>query len=71
MNKNEKITVPGKVIKAMPNILFQVELENGRVIIAHLAGKLRQNFIKIIEGDDVEVEISAYDTDKGRITYRR
>lgn len=70
MNMNKKITVTGKVVKAMPNVLFQVELENGKIIVAHLAGKLRQNFIKILEGDTVKVEISPYDLDKGRITYR-
>lgn len=62
--------VQGKVTEALANAQFRVELENGHTIIAHAAGKLRKNFIRIIPGDTVKCEISAYDLSKGRITYR-
>ncbi len=64
------IEVAGKITELLPNTLFRVELENGRKIIAHISGKMRMHFIKILPGDDVLVEISKYDLSKGRITYR-
>ena len=60
----------GTVLEALPNAMFQVELENGHQILAHISGKLRMNFIKILPGDKVTVELSPYDLTKGRITWR-
>ncbi len=60
----------GTVVEAMPNVVFQVELENGHKILAHISGKLRMNFIRILPGDKVTVEMSPYDLTKGRITWR-
>ncbi len=68
--KEEAIQVSGKVLKALANTQFHVELENGHRVIAHVAGKMRKNFIRIIPGDNVTVEISPYDLTKGRIVYR-
>lgn len=62
--------VQGKVTEALANAMFRVELDNGHTIIAHAAGKLRKNFIRILPGDSVTVEVSPYDLNKGRITYR-
>jgi len=62
--------VEGKVLEALPNAQFQVELQNGHKILAHISGKLRMNFIRILPGDKVTVEISPYDLTKGRITWR-
>ncbi len=70
MSKADVIEVEGIVVEKLPNATFQVELENGHKIIAHISGKLRQNFIKIIPGDKVVVEMSPYDLTKGRITWR-
>lgn len=70
MAKDDVIEVEGKVVEALPNTVFKVELENGHIITAHISGKLRMNFIKILVGDTVTVEISAYDLTKGRITWR-
>lgn len=70
MAKDEVIEVEGKVVEALPNTMFKVELENGHIITAHISGKLRMNFIKILVGDVVTVEVSAYDLSKGRITWR-
>ena len=64
------IEVEGTVIEPLPNAMFRVELENGHRILAHVSGKIRMNFIKILPGDKVTVEISPYDLTKGRITYR-
>ena len=69
MSKSEVIEIEGKVIEALPNAQFQVELENGHQILAHISGKLRMNFIRILPGDKVTVEISPYDLTKGRITW--
>ena len=66
----DTIEVEGKVIERLPNTKFKVELPNGRSIIAHISGKMRMHFIKILPGDSVQVEISKYDLTKGRITYR-
>ncbi|MGN1317841.1 MAG: translation initiation factor IF-1 [Lachnospirales bacterium] len=70
MAKNDVIEAEGTVLEKLPNAMFQVELENGHKIIAHISGKLRKNFIKIIPGDKVQVEMSPYDLTKGRITWR-
>lgn len=70
MAKEDSITVDGTVREALPNARFRVELENGHVVLAHISGKIRQNFIRILPGDTVKVELSPYDLTKGRITYR-
>ncbi|GJD11607.1 Translation initiation factor IF-1 [Galdieria sulphuraria] len=68
--KKDMLEAEGKVIDTLPNAVFRVELENGSVILAHIAGKLRKNLIRILEGDRVKVEISPYDITKGRIIVR-
>lgn len=70
MSKEDVIEVSGKIIEALPNATFQVELENGHKILAHISSKLRMNFIRILPGDKVTVEMSPYDLTKGRITWR-
>lgn len=70
MAKEEPIKVEGKVLETLPNAMFKVELENGHVLTAHISGKMRMHFIKILPGDKVTVELSPYDLDRGRITYR-
>ena len=70
MSKEETIEVEGIVIDALPNAVFKVRLENGHEIIAHISGKLRQNYIKILTGDRVTIELSPYDLSRGRITWR-
>lgn len=70
MSKEDVIEVEGIVVDALPNATFQVELENGHKILAHISGKLRMNFIRILPGDMVTVEMSPYDLTKGRITWR-
>ncbi|MCK4593328.1 translation initiation factor IF-1 [bacterium] len=70
MAKEEVIQVEGVVTKALPNAMFRVELENGRVILAHICGKMRMHFVRILPGDRVRVEITPYDLTKGRITWR-
>lgn len=70
MAKEEPIKVDGKVLETLPNAMFKVELENKHVLLAHISGKMRMHFIKILPGDKVTVEISPYDLSKGRITYR-
>lgn len=70
MSKDDVIELQGTVIEALPNAMFQVELENGHKILAHISGKLRMNFIKILPGDKVTVEISPYDLSRGRIIWR-
>ncbi|EHR33507.1 translation initiation factor IF-1 [Helcococcus kunzii] len=71
MSNKEVIEVTGKVAEALPNTKFIVELENGHQIYAHISGKLRMNYIKILPGDEVTVEMSPYDLTKGRITWRK
>jgi len=71
MSNKEVIEVTGKVAEALPNTKFIVELENGHQIHAHISGKLRMNYIKILPGDEVTVEMSPYDLSKGRITWRK
>jgi len=68
--KEDVIEVEGTVIEALPNAQFQVELENGHKILAHISGKLRMNFIRILPGDKVTIELSPYDLTRGRITWR-
>ncbi len=70
MAKQGSIKVDGIIIDTLPNAAFKVKLENGHEIIAHISGKMRMNFIKILEGDKVAVELSPYDLTRGRITYR-
>ncbi|MDH3583995.1 MAG: translation initiation factor IF-1 [Phycisphaerae bacterium] len=70
MAKEDKITVEAEVTDALPNAMFKVKLENGHSVLAHLAGKMRMHYIRIVPGDRVTVEISPYDLTKGRITYR-
>jgi translation initiation factor IF-1 len=68
--KEEPIRTEGRIVEALPNTQFMVELENGHRILAHIAGKMRKNFIRIVPGDRVTVEITPYDLSKGRIVYR-
>ena len=70
MSKEDVIEVDGVIIEALPNATFKVELSNGHKILAHVSGKLRMNFIRILPGDKVTVEMSPYDLTKGRITWR-
>lgn len=70
MAKEDAIKVEGTVVEALPNAMFRVELENGHRVLAHVAGKMRMHFIKILPGDKVALELSPYDLNKGRITYR-
>lgn len=70
MPKEEKIEVEGIVTEALPNAMFRVELEKGHRILAHISGKMRMHFIKILAGDKVKVELSPYDLTRGRIVYR-
>lgn len=70
MFKQDVIEVEGTILESLPNAMFQVKLENGHVILAHISGKIRMNFIKILPGDRVTVELTPYDLNRGRITYR-
>lgn len=70
MSKEETISVEGTVIETLPNAMFRVELENGHRVLAHISGKMRMHFIKILPGDRVSLELSPYDLSRGRITYR-
>lgn len=70
MPKEDVIVMEGKIVTALPNTQFMVELENGHQVLAHISGRLRKNYIKILPGDRVRIEISPYDLSKGRITYR-
>jgi translation initiation factor IF-1 len=70
MAKEQGITVEGTVVEALPNTMFRVELENKHIVLAHVSGKMRMHFIKILPGDRVTVELSPYDLKKGRIVYR-
>ena len=70
MSKEDIIELEGVVLEAMPNAMFRVELENGHEILAHISGKIRKNFIRILPGDKVKVEMTPYDLTRGRITYR-
>ncbi|MBS05415.1 MAG: translation initiation factor IF-1 [Gammaproteobacteria bacterium] len=70
MAKEEQIQMTGTVVDTLPNTVFRVELENGHMITAHISGKMRKNYIKILTGDSVKVELTPYDLSKGRITFR-
>lgn len=70
MAKEEAITVEGTVLETLPNAMFQVELPNGHKVLAHISGKMRMHFIKILPGDKVTIELSPYDLTRGRIVYR-
>ena len=70
MPKEDAIQMEGKVVETLPNTTFRVELENGHVVTAHISGKMRKNYIRILTGDDVTVELTPYDLSKGRIVYR-
>ncbi len=70
MAKEEAIEVEGRVIEPLPNAMFRVELDNGHVVLAHISGKMRKFYIRILPGDRVTVELSPYDLTRGRITYR-
>jgi translation initiation factor IF-1 len=71
MAKEEAIEVEGTVVEPLPNAMFRVELENGHKVLAHVSGKMRKYFIRILPGDKVTVELSPYDLSRGRITYRK
>ena len=70
MSKEDVIEVEGTVVEALPNAMFQVELEYGHIVLAHVSGKMRMNFIRILPGDKVTMELTPYDLNRGRITYR-
>ena len=71
MPKDDVIEVEGVVVDALPNANFKVRLQNGHEVLAHISGKLRMNYIKILPGDEVKIELSTYDLTKGRITWRK
>ena len=70
MSKTDVIEIEGVVVEKLPNAMFKVELENGHIVLAHISGKLRMNFIKILPGDKVTLQMSPYDLSKGRIVWR-
>jgi translation initiation factor IF-1 len=70
MAKDDVIEIDGKVVEALPNATFRVELDNGYIVLCHIAGKMRMHYIKILPGDTVKVELTPYSLDKGRITFR-
>lgn len=70
MSKEDVIEVEGKVVEPLPNAMFRVELDNGHRVLAHISGKMRMHFIKILPGDKVTLELSPYDLNRGRIIYR-
>ena len=70
MSKADVIEIEGVVVEKLPNAMFKVELENGHIVLAHISGKIRMNFIKILPGDKVTLEMSPYDLSKGRIVWR-
>ena len=70
MGKEELIETEGRVLESLPNAMFKVELENGHSVLAHVSGKMRMNFIRILPGDKVKLELSPYDLTRGRITFR-
>lgn len=71
MAKEEQIEMEGTVVDTLPNTMFRVELDNGHVVTAHISGKMRKNYIRILTGDKVKVELTPYDLSKGRITFRK
>jgi translation initiation factor IF-1 len=70
MAKEEKVELEGEVVEALPNAMFRVELDNGHKVLAHISGKMRMHYIRILPGDKVQVELTPYDLTRGRITYR-
>lgn len=70
MSKEDSIEMDGTVIETLPNTMFRVQLENGHIVTAHISGKMRKHYIRILTGDQVKVEMTPYDLTKGRITYR-
>jgi translation initiation factor IF-1 len=70
MPKEDKIEVEGSILEALPNAMFRVEIGKGKIILAHISGKMRMHYIKILPGDRVKIELSPYDLTRGRITYR-
>ena len=70
MDKEEKIEVEGRILEALPNAMFRVEIAQAKVVLAHISGKMRMHYIKILPGDRVRIELSPYDLTRGRITYR-
>ncbi|MEK7383725.1 MAG: translation initiation factor IF-1 [Elusimicrobiota bacterium] len=70
MTKEEKIEVEGSILEALPNAMFRVQIAPGKVVLAHISGKIRMHYIKILPGDRVHIELSPYDLTRGRITYR-
>jgi translation initiation factor IF-1 len=70
MAKEELIAVEGEIVEALPNAMFRVKLSNGHIVLAHVSGKMRMHFIRILPGDRVKLELSPYDLSRGRITYR-
>ena len=70
MTKEEKIEVEGNILEALPNAMFRVQIAQGKVVLAHISGKMRMHYIKILPGDRVRIELSPYDLTRGRITYR-
>lgn len=70
MSKEELIEVEGEIVEALPNAMFRVKLDKGHIVLAHVAGKMRMHFIRILPGDKVKMELSPYDLNRGRITYR-
>ena len=70
MTKEEKIEVEGRILEALPNAMFRVEIAQSKIVLAHISGKMRMHYIKILPGDKVRIELSPYDLTRGRITYR-
>ncbi|MEI8350358.1 MAG: translation initiation factor IF-1 [Candidatus Omnitrophota bacterium] len=70
MSKEELIEVEGEIVEALPNAMFRVKMDNGHMVLAHVSGKMRMHFIRILPGDKVKIELSPYDLTRGRITYR-
>ena len=71
MAKEEQIEMDGTVMDTLPNTMFKVQLDNGHIVTAHISGKMRKNYIRILTGDNVKVELTPYDLTKGRITFRK
>lgn len=70
MAKEGTIEVEGKIVELLPNAMFRVELDNGHIVLAHISGKMRMHFIRVLAGDRVKIELSLYDLTRGRVTYR-
>ncbi|HBF33774.1 TPA: translation initiation factor IF-1 [Candidatus Sumerlaeota bacterium] len=70
MAKEGTIEVEGKIVELLPNAMFRVELDNGHIVLAHISGKMRMHFIRVLAGDRVKIELSPYDLTRGRVTYR-